>query len=538
MDGQRWNRRFAVIATLALAIAACAEKKPEQSASPAMGSQPPPVMPVAGANALGPLPAGGAPGVATAPPVTPPPMTLPMPVIDAGPPPPAMPPDVDGDGVADSDDNCAMAANAEQQDGDDDGAGDACDNCPALANADQADADEDGTGDACACANPAVLCENGKAGPYACKGVDLLSRLSASDFGATSGNALWGWSDPESGRKIGVMGLNNGTAFVDVTLPQCAKLLGKLPTATSNHISRDVKVIGHYALVVAEARDHGMQIFDLSTLGTEPSTTPLQATARYTGTASAVVGNAHNVVVNEQSGFVYIVGARSCGGGLHMVDFHDPLNPKFVGCVSENGYVHDALCVNYDGPDSARKGREICFAAQGDDSFTIVDVTDKSAPRTLSRAHYPNAGYSHQGWLTEDQAYFLFDDELDEENNGSKTRTFIFDVRDLSKPALIGTHEAAGSAIDHNQVVLGNFDYQANYSAGLRILDLEEVSAGKLTEVAFFDTFPAHDNTEMEGAWIPYPFLGNGTVLVSNTDGGFFVLRPDPAIVAMPAAEP
>jgi hypothetical protein len=57
--------------------------------------------------------------------------------------------DTDGDGVADSSDNCPNTANADQLDSDGDGIGDACDNCPQTANKDQADADGDGTGDVC-----------------------------------------------------------------------------------------------------------------------------------------------------------------------------------------------------------------------------------------------------------------------------------------------------------------------------------------------------------------------------------------------------
>jgi hypothetical protein len=47
---------------------------------------------------------------------------------------PAPPPDIDGDGVLNSADNCAFTANPNQEDGDADGKGDACDACPAIAN--------------------------------------------------------------------------------------------------------------------------------------------------------------------------------------------------------------------------------------------------------------------------------------------------------------------------------------------------------------------------------------------------------------------
>jgi Thrombospondin type 3 repeat len=57
--------------------------------------------------------------------------------------------DSDEDGVVDSEDNCPVNANPNQEDFDDDGVGDVCDNCAVFANEGQADSDEDGVGNAC-----------------------------------------------------------------------------------------------------------------------------------------------------------------------------------------------------------------------------------------------------------------------------------------------------------------------------------------------------------------------------------------------------
>lgn len=57
--------------------------------------------------------------------------------------------DTDADGVGDLCDTCVTTANPDQADQDADRVGDACDNCPETANEDQADADGDGLGDAC-----------------------------------------------------------------------------------------------------------------------------------------------------------------------------------------------------------------------------------------------------------------------------------------------------------------------------------------------------------------------------------------------------
>ncbi len=57
--------------------------------------------------------------------------------------------DSDGDGVANSLDNCILTANETQDDGDGDGYGDACDFCPGNFDRGQADTDQDGVGDGC-----------------------------------------------------------------------------------------------------------------------------------------------------------------------------------------------------------------------------------------------------------------------------------------------------------------------------------------------------------------------------------------------------
>jgi choice-of-anchor B domain-containing protein len=441
-------------------------------------------------------------------------------------------PDADLDGAADATDNCKALANADQLDADADGLGNACDNCPSVKNPDQADADEDGSGDVCACANPPVACTNGMAGPFPCLGVDLLGRVSLADMGARSGNAVWGGVESANHREIGVVGLDNGTAFVDLSKPGCPAVVGILPSTSGRNGTRDVKVIGDYALVVAEIQNHGLQVFDMKTLGTTPSMAAVKATVTYTGTSDAVVGNAHDVLAHEATGFVYVVGARSCQGGLHMVDFKDPTKPTFAGCGTSFGYIHDAVCQIYKGPDMAHAGREVCATFNGEkSSFSLVDVTDKSAPKVISEEVYEGGSYTHNGWLTDDHKYMILSDELDESRGRHPTRTYMFDVTDLDDPKPLGTYDAKTMATDHNLSVMGNFVYQANYEAGFHMLDVRQVATGKLTEVAFFDTLPSSDTSTMRGAWTSYPFFKSGIVIMQTTESGMFIMKPQPSIL-------
>ena len=78
-----------------------------------------------------------------------------------------------------------------------------------------------------------------------------------------------------------------------------------------------------------------------------------------------------------------------------MVNVQDPLNPTFEGCFGGDGYVHDAQCLIYRGPDTAYYGRELCFCYNEDD-LTILDVDDKANMMIISRTGYNGSMYTHQ----------------------------------------------------------------------------------------------------------------------------------------------
>ncbi len=369
-----------------------------------------------------------------------------------------------------------------------------------------------------------VPCVGGSADIYACDGVDLMAHMPLSAIGGGSGNDIWGWTDPLTGKEYALMGRSTGTAFVDVSDPENPVYLGDLPTQTVSSSWRDIKVYSDHAYVVADsAGSHGMQVFDLTALRgvTSPPVT-FVADAVYNG-----FGSSHNLAINEASGFAYAVDTSTCSGGLHMIDLSVPDAPVFAGCHSADGAMHDAQCVNYQGPDPDHQGKEICVTATlTSDTMDIVDVTDKSATVTLSKNGYPGAITPHQSWLTEDHLFALHGDESDETSLGHNTRTYVFDISDLDAPVLTGSHTGPLPAIDHNQYVRGGHTYQANYTIGLRILELTDLANATMTEVAYFDTRPESDAAAFQGAWSNYPFFDSCSVVVSDIQRGLFVLRP------------
>jgi len=377
-----------------------------------------------------------------------------------------------------------------------------------------------------------VHCENGMADVFPCSNVDLLGHIPVRELGGGTANDSWGWVDPTSGREYAVIGRSTGVTFVDVTVATEPRVVGTMARNAEPTVWADVKVYRDHALIVADQADGvGLQMFDLNRLRaasqqTEPAQFQPDRVYRQ-------FEQAHNLIVNEEAGFAYAVGGETCNGGVHVVDLNDPRNPRMAGCYRDAGFIHDMQCLIYRGPDSAHAGKEICLANHAV-FVSVIDFSDKSNPRLIGRASYSQSVFSHQGWLTPDQRHFVLGDENDESARNQRTRTVVMDVSDLDQPTQAGEYFAPTDSIDHNQYVIGSTLYQANYTAGLRILRIDDATSASMTEIGYFDTFPDNDGASFQGAWNVYPFLPSGNILISDFNRGLFILRPTASAAGPP----
>lgn len=234
-------------------------------------------------------------------------------------------------------------------------------------------------------------CIDGMAGAFPCAGISLAKRITFGELGGSAGNDSWGWVDPIDQREYALMGLDNGVAIVDVTAPQAPVLMGRVPTNTVASSWRDIKVFDNHAFIVADdAGLHGLQVFDLTRVRDATGAPTFDADVIYSD-----FGSAHNIAINEATGFAYVVGSDTCSGGLHMIDISTPVNPLFAGCHTADGYTHDVLCINYAGPDVDHTGKEICIGSN-ENKVVIIDTTDKNSTVTLASFVYPDLGLVHQ----------------------------------------------------------------------------------------------------------------------------------------------
>jgi choice-of-anchor B domain-containing protein len=382
---------------------------------------------------------------------------------------------------------------------------------------------------------------------YSCLNYDLMGRVTLEEMDAEAGNDCWGWTDSTTGREYAIMGVNNGTSFIDITDSTSPQYLGKLPTSTVDSSWRDMKVYNDHVYIGSEAGDHGLQVFNLANLRGLDSEQVFSAD--YTDKS---FGKAHNIAINEDSGYAYIAGART--KGIYALNLSNPLAPKLELEGSQFGYSHDAQIVNYKGPDQDHFGKEI-YIGSNENKVDIVDVTDKSEPKLISTFLYDHQ-YTHQAWLTDDHKYALLGDELDEVDSNyelkadAKTRTVIIDLSDLEKPSLHHDYEAETKAIDHNGYVKGTEFFLASYTAGLRVLDILNIDQKSISETGFFNTFINHNDSGLpnsttvksqdpdgdhsgkkgnssafNGAWSVYPFFKSENIIISDINSGLYIVK-------------
>ena len=144
-------------------------------------------------------------------------------------------------------------------------------------------------------------------------------------------NDIWGWVDPVDGTEYAILGRSNGTSFIDMSDPTNPVMVANLPTNTVASLWRDIKVHDNHAFIVSEASGHGMQVVDLTQLGSiDNPPQQIEADALYTGW-----GNAHNIVINESTARAYGVGTGTFAGDFTFWTSATPSTPRSSEILAE-----------------------------------------------------------------------------------------------------------------------------------------------------------------------------------------------------------
>lgn len=317
-------------------------------------------------------------------------------------------------------------------------------------------------------------------------------------------NEVWGFA--RGGREYGVIGSTMGTHIIDVTDPSAIYEAAFIPGASQGPsiIHRHFHDYAGYLYGVCDEGPATLQAIDLRFL---PDSAPL----RYN--SNAIFTRAHNMYIDSISARMYVA-----GGELQhaVVSLADPLNPMLIKHSltqipfwNQIGYVHD----NYVRNDTA-------YLNAGHNGLFVVDFSNINNPVMIgSLTDYPDNGYNHSGWLTDDgKRYILADEDFG-------FRMKMLDVQDMQNFQVTELLETGVDplSIVHNPLIKGDRLYVACYNDGLYIWDVAQPNNS--TIVGWYDTSTRpHIEFSFKGAWGVYPFLPSGRILVSDMQNGLFVL--------------
>lgn len=317
--------------------------------------------------------------------------------------------------------------------------------------------------------------------------MELRAHLDLAALGVSAGSGNWGYTSP-GGRRLALVGTSAGLSVVDVTDPRSPRITGAIAGGASAW--REVKTYREYAYVTTEAQT-GLDIVDLR----DPDR-PVKVR-----TWSETFASAHTVYIDQERGLLYANGTQS---GMHVLDLTaDPANPRELGRFTDF-YVHDCY----------GRGGRLYAAAIRNGFLATLDVSRPGEVRELSRFATGGA-FTHNAWLTRDGRYLFTTDE----RAGSPLEGW-----DLlaSPPLKVSQYIGAPGTIPHNVMIDGDRLVVSHYTEGVHLLDVSDPTRPRL--MGFYDTYPG-GATGFNGAWGAYVFPASNLIVVSDINGGLYVVE-------------
>ena len=321
-----------------------------------------------------------------------------------------------------------------------------------------------------------------------------LANLSEGATAATSGAGNWGYTSPD-GRRFALTGLSSGTSIVEVTNPAAPRRIGFIEGPLN--MWREIRSYKTFVYVTSEARGHGLDIIDM----TDPDH------PRKVQTWNQTFTSAHTLWIDQERGLLF---ANGTSFGMRVLDLEpNPADPREVGAYTAF-YMHD----------SYTRGDVLYGSAINNGFEILLDVRD---PRSISEiTRFTTGGaFTHNAWLSRDGRYLFTTDER------LNRPLEVWDLADPLHPRKVAEYIAAPNSIPHNVLVDGDRLLVAHYTEGVHLLDVRNPAQPAV--LGFYDTFtdPTCSSFPFCGAWGAYIFPGSDLIVVSDLQGGLFVIRAD-----------
>jgi len=185
------------------------------------------------------------------------------------------------------------------------------------------------------------------------------------------------------------------------------------------------------------------------------------------------------------------------GGGMHILDLSNPVNPTRTAYYTGSNYIHDVYVWND------------TVVAAAEDTYDLVDVSDKSNPQWISSSAALPGIYAHSGWMTEDKRYFYGTEEF------NSIDITVWDLQDrTSWDLVVPSWQTPTGATVHNLFILDNYAHISYYGDGYVVLDISDP----------LNPFLAGEYST-SSQWGCYPYLPSGLTICSDMDDGLYVFQ-------------
>lgn len=321
----------------------------------------------------------------------------------------------------------------------------------------------------------------------------------------------WGWADSATGREYAIMGSIDSTYFIDVTDPFKPVVRDVHAGRVGRSVWREYKTYKNYCYAVADHGAASLQIFDMSYL---PDSVHLVYDS------DTLFYRSHSLYIDGDRLYCNSVTLRT--GERHAVDVFSLANPEepvllgtlvapIFGGTPAFVVCHDAFVRN-----------DTLYCSGENAGIFIYDMKDAQNPLLLGTiSEYPERGYNHSGFLSDDGQVFVFTDE----NAGLGIKAY--DVSDLNNMELLSVFRSHQGAVAHNPYFIGRRLFMSYYHDGLYVFNMNDPKNPEV--IAWYDTYPQNGTGYggFEGCWGTYPFLPSGNLLAFDMSNGLFVLRMD-----------
>ena len=311
--------------------------------------------------------------------------------------------------------------------------------------------------------------------------------------GGVSGSGNWGYTSPD-GRRLALTGTSAGLSIVDVTDPRRPRPIALVSGEPSAW--REVKTYTHYAYVTTEAKA-GMDIIDLADVD-HP---------RKVRSWSETFKSAHTLWIDERRELLFVNGSGADEGnrnGMRILSLDpDPENPREVGSFGDY-YIHDSFT----------RGNTLYASAIYDGFESLLDVRDPARVQEVTR-FFTGGRLTHNSAMTRDGRYLFTTDE----RAGRPLEGW--DVSEPGSPRKVTEYIGRPGTIPHNVMIDEDRLLVSHYTEGVHLLDIRDPEQPRL--MGYYDTLEA-PATGFQGAWGAYIFPGSDLIVVSDINGGLFIV--------------